>query len=290
MSNEYIFEYDENEINNDNNQVLSSEEENQNNNELNNNENNENQINENDSNENINIIEKIKNDYEQLLNSKNDEISKFINDLANENSDLKKENITFKKDKIEMENKIDIYERTFPLININYTENCQNESQNEINEKIKELENKYNEEKKNIENNFQEINNKYIKNKEEISNEELEKIFNDYQKQILNLIELKFNKEKSNIILNTQNEFFQTEKEYIKMVLLKEKFKILKTIKETEDNYQKKISKLANNKFNLTSFLNNNPDLTKINELTFEKQQLLSNIYSLFTNVKNFQI
>jgi structural maintenance of chromosome 4 len=288
MSNEYIFEYDENEINNDNNQVLSSEEENQNNNELNNNENNENQINENDSNENINIIEKIKNDYEQLLNSKNDEISNFINDLANENSDLKKENITFKKEKIEMENKIDIYERTFPLININYTENCQNESQNEINEKIKELENKYNEEKKNIENNFQEINNKYIKNKEEISNEELEKIFNDYQKQILNLIELKFNKEKSNIILNTQNEFFQTEKEYIKMVLLNEKYKILNTIKEIEGNYQKKISNLANNKFNSTSFLNNNPDLIKINELTFEKQQLLTNNYSLFNKCKEF--
>ena len=282
MSNEYIFEYDEKNINNDNNQIFSIEEENQNNNELNNNENNENPINENDNNENINIIEKIKNDYEQLLNSKNEEISNFINDLINENSDLKKENIIFKKEKIEMENKIDIYEKTFPLVNINYTEN----SQNEINENIKELEKKYIEEKKKIEINFEEINNKYIKNKEEISKEELEKILNDYQKQILNLIEMKLNKEKSNIIFNTQNQYFQAEKEYIKMVLLNEKYKILKTIRELENNYQKRISNLTTNKFNLGSFLNNNPDLTKINELTFEKQQLLTNNYSLFNKYK----
>ena len=282
MSNEYIFEYDEKNINNDNNQIFSIEEENQNNNELNNNENNENPINENDNNENINIIEKIKNDYEQLLNSKNEEISNFINELINENSDLKKENIIFKKEKIEMENKIDIYEKTFPLVNINYTEN----SQNEINENIKELEKKYIEEKKKIEINFEEINNKYIKNKEEISKEELEKILNDYQKQILNLIEMKLNKEKSNIIFNTQNQYFQAEKEYIKMVLLNEKYKILKTIRELENNYQKRISNLTTNKFNLGSFLNNNPDLTKINELTFEKQQLLTNNYSLFNKYK----
>ena len=284
MSNEYIFEYNENDINNENNQIISSNEENQNNNELNNNENNETNINEYNisNNENINLIEQIKNDYEQLLNNKNEEISNFINDLANENSNLKKENIIFKKEKVEMENKIDIYERTFPLININYSEN----SQNEINENIKQLEIKYNEEKKNIENNFLEINNKYIKNKEEISKEELETLLNDYQKQILNLIDIKFNKEKSNIIFNTQNEFFKKEKEYVKMVILNEKFKILNTIREIEHNYEMKISNLINNKFNSTSFLNNNPDLTKINELTFEKQQLLSNNYSLFNKYK----
>ena len=280
MSNEYIFEYNENDINNENNQIISSNEENQNNNELNNNENNETNINEYNisNNENINLIEQIKNDYEQLLNNKNEEISNFINDLANENSNLKKENIIFKKEKVEMENKIDIYERTFHLININYSEN----SQNEINENIKQLEIKYNEEKKNIENSFLEINNKYIKNKEEISKEELETLLNDYQKQILNLIDIKFNKEKSNIIFNTQNEFFKKEKEYVKMVILNEKFKILNTIREIEHNYEMKISNLINNKFNSTSFLNNNPDLKNNNYYQI--------IIPYLINIKNYQI
>ena len=284
MSENFSFEDNDNNLNfetqfNENNNI---EESNENLSEINN---------LNIHNDNYFMIEKIKNDYEKLLNEKNENISNFINDLANENTNLKEEYFKLNKEKNEMENKILIYEKTYPIISENYFEN----NENEIKEKLKELENKYNEEKKNTENNFSEINNKYITNKEEISNEELETILNDYQKQILNIKEIKFNKEKSNIILSIQNDFYKKEKENIKIILINEKFKLLNLIRDIENKYEKEILNLKNTKNNIfesnSYFINKNKiseEIKKMNDLTFEKEQLLINNYCL--NNKNKEL
>ena len=220
-----------------------------------------------------NLVEKIKNEYDEIYLNQQNDINKFVEKLANENSELKLEISKLKSEimKLKIKNEFNY--------NINYNLNkVEKNKEHEINIE------QYEEEKKKINDEYNYI----IQN---ISSNLITKnIESLYDKLIKSQNDL-YNIRKINVKLQEENEKLNLENNKIKFEFIQEKNKIIEKIIEIQSK--------ANTDFELNKniFLNQNEEnklnnvylyyIDKIKNLTYEKNKLLTCNYDFFIKIND---
>ena len=220
-----------------------------------------------------NLVEKIKNEYDEIYLNQQNDINKFVEKLANENSELKLEISKLKSEimKLKIKNEFNY--------NINYNLNkVEKNKEHEIN-----LE-QYEEEKKKINDEYNYI----IQN---ISSNLITKnIESLYDKLIKSQNDL-YNIRKINVKLQEENEKLNLENNKIKFEFIQEKNKIIEKIIEIQSKANTDIE------LNKNIFLNQNEEnklnnvylyyIDKIKNLTYEKNKLLTCNYDFFIKIND---
>ena len=220
-----------------------------------------------------NLVEKIKNEYDEIYLNQQNDINKFVEKLANENSELKLEISKLKSEimKLKIKNEFNY--------NINYNLNkVEKNKEHEINIE------QYEEEKKKINDEYNYI----IQN---ISSNLITKnIESLYDKLIKSQNDL-YNIRKINVKLQEENEKLNLENNKIKFEFIQEKNKIIEKIIEIQSKANTDIE------LNKNIFLNQNEEnklnnvylyyIDKIKNLTYEKNKLLTCNYDFFIKIND---
>ena len=246
------------------------------------------------------LVEKIKNDYEDIYINQQNDINRFVEKFANENSELKLEISKLKTELIKLQTKND-FNSNFNLLQ---NENTNTET-NKINNNIGITSQKIELEKKNIKEEYN-----YILNN--ISSNLITKnVKSLYDKLIQSKNDL-LNCQKINSVLQQENEKLKAENDKIKSIFMEEKNKIIEKIIEIQVKTNSDIDTNKNllipiyenyyfkNKIDTIPVNQNeiNPESDKLNNLclyyiekiknpTHEKNKLLASNYDFFIKIND---
>ena len=251
------------------------------------------------------LVEKIRNEYDEIYIHKQNDINNFIEKLANENCELKLQISKLNLEIIKLKVKNELNTNNNLLQNLN-----QNIDEEKINKTKKEMQitsEKIELEKKNIKEEYNFI----IQN---ISSNIISKnIKSLYDKLIQSKNDL-INSQKINCMLQEENEKLKSENYKIKLDIIEEKNKIIEKIIEIQtmtnsdidlnknlinpiyDNNYSSIIKIAKteenqNEIDLESDKSNNNVyiyyIEKIKNLTYEKNKLLTSNYDFFVKIND---
>ena len=251
------------------------------------------------------LVEKIRNEYDEIYIHKQNDINNFIEKLANENCELKLQISKLNLEIIKLKVKNELNTNNNLLQNLN-----QNIDEEKINKTKKEMQitsEKIELEKKNIKEEYNFI----IQN---ISSNIISKnIKSLYDKLIQSKNDL-INSQKINCMLQEENEKLKSENYKIKLDIIEEKNKIIEKIIEIQtminsdidlnknlinpiyDNNYSSINKIAKteenqNEIDLDSDKSNNNVyiyyIEKIKNLTYEKNKLLTSNYDFFVKIND---
>ena len=245
------------------------------------------------------LVEKIKNDFEDIYISKQNDINKYIEKLANENSQLKLENSKLKQEIIKCRSQIQFNSHFNVSQNINQDSSKEN---NIIQKEMNILLVKDELEKKNIKEEYNYILNNISSN---LITKNIKLLFEKLIKCKTDLL----NSQKINFMIQQENENLKAENEKIKLDIQEEKNKIFEKIVEiqTKSNCEIDLIKnliisnneLINQKNNIEESQNEfNSDLDKpknvylhyiekIKSLTYEKNKLLTCNYDFFIKIND---
>ena len=257
------------------------------------------------------IVDIIKNDYDDIYMKQNEDINKFVENLAKENSSLKLEINQLKSELIKLKTENDFIRKVFNTFYNNKEEVKNNKSLN-INKQVEINLEKNEKEKEIIKKEYESI---LLNNTSSLILKDIKSL---YDKLIRAKDEL-YNYQKINILLQEENDKIKEENKYIKLNILEERNKIIEKIIEIQvaanseidlnrnllffndnsaTNSKINISLLNNNKSeeeentNETFFNPNNNNIysfyiEKIKNLTYEKNKLLSCNYDFFTKIND---
>ena len=251
------------------------------------------------------LVEKIRNEYDEIYIHKQNDINNFIEKLANENCELKLQISKLNLEIIKLKVKNELNTNNNLLQNLN-----QNIDEEKINKTKKEMQitsEKIELEKKNIKEEYNFI----IQN---ISSNIISKnIKSLYDKLIQSKNDL-INSQKINCMLQEENEKLKSENYKIKLDIIEEKNKIIEKIIEIQtmtnsdidlnknlinpiyDNNYSSINKIAKteenqNEIDLESDKSNNNVyiyyIERIKNLTYEKNKLLTSNYDFFVKIND---
>ena len=251
------------------------------------------------------LVEKIRNEYDEIYIHKQNDINNFIEKLTNENCELKLQISKLNLEIIKLKVKNELNTNNNLLQNLN-----QNIDEEKINKTKKEMQitsEKIELEKKNIKEEYNFI----IQN---ISSNIISKnIKSLYDKLIQSKNDL-INSQKINCMLQEENEKLKSENYKIKLDIIEEKNKIIEKIIEIQtmtnsdidlnknlinpiyDNNYSSINKIAKteenqNEIDLDSDKSNNNVyiyyIEKIKNLTYEKNKLLTSNYDFFVKIND---
>ena len=260
------------------------------------------------------LVEMIRTDYDDIYLKQNEDIKKFVDKLAKENSLLKLEVNKLKSELIKTKTKNDFYLRLYinknePKIgNTNNKENTKNINIVEINME------RYEKEKEIIKNEYEYI---LLNNPSSLIAKNIKSLYD----KLVRCKDDLWNYQKINIMLREENDKLKEENEYIKTNILEEKNKIIEKIIEIQtktnsdiesnkyillnnNNYNGTINnnnlllsksnriEVENNDDNFVSPRNSNNNvylfyINKIKSLTYEKNKLLSCNYDFFIKIND---
>ena len=251
------------------------------------------------------LVDIIKNDYNEIHMKQNEDIAKFVDKLAKENSSLKVMNNKLNLEILKLKTQNDYYKKSLikknelELIN----ENNNTNKQIELNLKIHEIE------KENIKNEYESI---LVNNPSSLILKQIKSLYN----QLIKCKDDLYDSQKISILLQEENDKLKEKNEYIKSLLSEEKNKIIENIIEIQEkmnseielnksmiinnidyydnknNDRDKEKALIKNDENIDNLIcsNNNPHsfyIDKINNLTYEKNKLLSCNYDFFIKIND---
>ena len=251
------------------------------------------------------LVEKIRNEYDEIYIHKQNDINNFIEKLANENCELKLQISKLNLEIIKLKVKNELNTNNNLLQNLN-----QNIDEEKINKTKKEMQitsEKIELEKKNIKEEYNFI----IQNtSSNIISKNIKSLYDKLIKSKNDLI----NSQKINCMLQEENEKLKSENYKIKLDIIEEKNKIIEKIIEIQtmtnsdidlnknlinpiyDNNYSSIIKIAKteenqNEIDLESDKSNNNVyiyyIEKIKNLTYEKNKLLTSNYDFFVKIND---
>ena len=250
------------------------------------------------------LVDIIKNDFNDIHMKQNEDIAKFVDKLAKENSTLKVTNNKLNLEILKLKTQNDYYKKSLikknelELINEN-----NNTKQIELNLKIHEKE------KENIKNEYESI---LVNNPSSLILKQIKSLYN----QLIKCKDDLYDSQKISILLQEENDKLKEKNEYIKSHLSEEKNKIIENIIEIQEKMNSEIElnrnliinnidyfdnknnnededkALIQNDENIDNvfYSNNNPHsfyIDKLNNLTYEKNKLLSCNYDFFIKIND---
>ena len=251
------------------------------------------------------LVEKIRNEYDEIYIHKQNDINNFIEKLANENCELKLQISKLNLEIIKLKVKNELNTNNNLLQNLN-----QNIDEEKINKTKKEMQitsEKIELEKKNIKEEYNFIIQNISSN---IISKNIKSLYDKLIKSKNDLI----NSQKINCMLQEENEKLKSENYKIKLDIIEEKNKIIEKIIEIQtmtnsdidlnknliypiyDNNYSSIIKIAKteenqNEIDLESDKSNNNVyiyyIEKIKNLTYEKNKLLTSNYDFFVKIND---
>ena len=251
------------------------------------------------------LVEKIRNEYDEIYIHKQNDINNFIEKLANENCELKLQISKLNLEIIKLKVKNELNTNNNLLQNLN-----QNIDEEKINKTKKEMQitsEKIELEKKNIKEEYNFIIQNISSN---IISKNIKSLYDKLIKSKNDLI----NSQKINCMLQEENEKLKSENYKIKLDIIEEKNKIIEKIIEIQtmtnsdidlnknlinpiyDNNYSSINKIAKteenqNEIDLESDKSNNNVyiyyIEKIKNLTYEKNKLLTSNYDFFVKIND---
>ena len=251
------------------------------------------------------LVEKIRNEYDEIYIHKQNDINNFIEKLANENCELKLQISKLNLEIIKLKVKNELNTNNNLLQNLN-----QNIDEEKINKTKKEMQitsEKIELEKKNIKEEYNFIIQNISSN---IISKNIKSLYDKLIKSKNDLI----NSQKINCMLQEENEKLKSENYKIKSDIIEEKNKIIEKIIEIQtmtnsdidlnknlinpiyDNNYSSINKIAKteenqNEIDLESDKSNNNVyiyyIEKIKNLTYEKNKLLTSNYDFFVKIND---
>ena len=228
------------------------------------------------------LVDKIKNDYDSIYINQQNDINKFVEKLAKENSELKLEISELNQKIIQLQIKNELNSNDYIYNNNNeYIEN------NLINKNIE-----INTEKIGIEKNR--IKDEYNYIIQNITSNIISKNIKSLYETLIKYIDDNLKIQKINILLQEENNKLKKENDKIKLNFLEEKNKIVQKIIQIQSETNSDINILNNNKTieNKNLIINTDDNvylsyIEKIKNLTYEKNKLLSCNYDFFIKIND---
>ena len=228
------------------------------------------------------LVDKIKNDYDSLYINQQNDINKFVEKLAKENSELKLEISELNQKIIQLQIKNELNSNDYIYNNNNeYIENNLIKKNIEINtEKIGIEKNRIKDEYNYI---IQNITSNII-------SKNIKSLYDTLIRYIDEILKI----QKINILLQEENNKLKKENDKIKLNFLEEKNKIVQKIIQIQSETNSDINILNNNKTieNKNLIINTDDNvylsyIEKIKNLTYEKNKLLSCNYDFFIKIND---
>ena len=228
------------------------------------------------------LVDKIKNDYDSIYINQQNDINKFVEKLAKENSELKLEISELNQKIIQLQIKNELNSNDYIYNNNNeYIENNLIKKNIEINtEKIGIEKNRIKDEYNYI---IQNITSNII-------SKNIKSLYDTLIRYIDEILKI----QKINILLQEENNKLKKENDKIKLNFLEEKNKIVQKIIQIQSETNSDINILNNNKTieNKNLIINTDDNvylsyIEKIKNLTYEKNKLLSCNYDFFIKIND---
>ena len=228
------------------------------------------------------LVDKIKNDYDSIYINQQNDINKFVEKLAKENSELKLEISELNQKIIQLQIKNELNSNDYIYNNNNeFIEN------NLINKNIEINTEKIGIEKNRIKDEYNYIIQNITSN---IISKNIKSLYDTLIRYIDEILKI----QKINILLQEENNKLKKENDKIKLNFLEEKNKIVQKIIQIQSETNSDINILNNNKTienkNLIISTDDNVYLSyieKIKNLTYEKNKLLSCNYDFFIKIND---
>ena len=228
------------------------------------------------------LVDKIKNDYDSLYINQQNDINKFVEKLAKENSELKLEISELNQKIIQLQIKIELNSNDYIYNNNNeFIEN------NLINKNIEINTEKIGIEKNRIKDEYNYIIQNITSN---IISKNIKSLYDTLIRYIDEILKI----QKINILLQEENNKLKKENDKIKLNFLEEKNKIVQKIIQIQSETNSDINILNNNKTieNKNLIINTDDNvylsyIEKIKNLTYEKNKLLSCNYDFFIKIND---
>ena len=228
------------------------------------------------------LVDKIKNDYDSLYINQQNDINKFVEKLAKENSELKLEISELNQKIIQLQIKNELNSNDYIYNNNNeFIEN------NLINKNIEINTEKIGIEKNRIKDEYNYIIQNITSN---IISKNIKSLYDTLIRYIDEILKI----QKINILLQEENDKLKKENDKIKLNFLEEKNKIVQKIIQIQSETNSDINILNNNKTieNKNLIINTDDNvylsyIEKIKNLTYEKNKLLSCNYDFFIKIND---
>ena len=228
------------------------------------------------------LVDKIKNDYDSLYINQQNDINKFVEKLAKENSELKLEISELNQKIIQLQIKNELNSNDYIYNNNNeFIEN------NLINKNIEINTEKIGIEKNRIKDEYNYIIQNITSN---IISKNIKSLYDTLIRYIDEILKI----QKINILLQEENNKLKKENDKIKLNFLEEKNKIVQKIIQIQSETNSDINILNNNKTieNKNLIINTDDNvylsyIEKIKNLTYEKNKLLSCNYDFFIKIND---
>ena len=228
------------------------------------------------------LVDKIKNDYDSIYINQQNDINKFVEKLAKENSELKLEISELKQKIIQLQIKNELNSNDYIYNNNNeFIEN------NLINKNIEINTEKIGIEKNRIKDEYNYIIQNITSN---IISKNIKSLYDTLIRYIDEILKI----QKINILLQEENNKLKKENDKIKLNFLEEKNKIVQKIIQIQSETNSDINILNNNKTieNKNLIINTDDNvylsyIEKIKNLTYEKNKLLSCNYDFFIKIND---
>ena len=228
------------------------------------------------------LVDKIKNDYDSLYINQQNDINKFVEKLAKENSELKLEISELNQKIIQLQIKNELNSNDYIYNNNNeFIEN------NLINKNIEINTEKIVIEKNRIKDEYNYIIQNITSN---IISKNIKSLYDTLIRYIDEILKI----QKINILLQEENNKLKKENDKIKLNFLEEKNKIVQKIIQIQSETNSDINILNNNKTieNKNLIINTDDNvylsyIEKIKNLTYEKNKLLSCNYDFFIKIND---
>ena len=227
------------------------------------------------------LVDKIKNDYDSLYINQQNDINKFVEKLAKENSELKLEISELNQKIIQLQIKNELNSNDYIYNNNEFIEN------NLINKNIEINTEKIGIEKNRIKDEYNYIIQNITSN---IISKNIKSLYDTLIRYIDEILKI----QKINILLQEENNKLKKENDKIKLNFLEEKNKIVQKIIQIQSETNSDINILNNNKTieNKNLIINTDDNvylsyIEKIKNLTYEKNKLLSCNYDFFIKIND---
>ena len=228
------------------------------------------------------LVDKIKNDYDSIYINQQNDINKFVEKLAKENSELKLEISELNQKIIQLQIKNELNSNDYIYNNNNeFIEN------NLINKNIEINTEKIGIEKNRIKDEYNYIIQNITSN---IISKNIKSLYDTLIRYIDEILKI----QKINILLQEENNKLKKENDKIKLNFLEEKNKIVQKIIQIQSETNSDINILNNNKTieNKNLIINTDDNIylsyiEKIKNLTYEKNKLLSCNYDFFIKIND---
>ena len=228
------------------------------------------------------LVDKIKNDYDSIYINQQNDINKFVEKLAKENSELKLEISELNQKIIQLQIKNELNSNDYIYNNNNeFIEN------NLINKNIEINTEKIGIEKNRIKDEYNYIIQNITSN---IISKNIKSLYDTLIRYIDEILKI----QKTNILLQEENNKLKKENDKIKLNFLEEKNKIVQKIIQIQSETNSDINILNNNKTieNKNLIINTDDNvylsyIEKIKNLTYEKNKLLSCNYDFFIKIND---